>query len=171
MKILTKAQERKLNRLPHYEHRYKQAYDESKERIERLQKKADAMWALVKDVKVDDPEGVPPNYLEVMGLHSVFVELTHQAVVLQEVELRSIELEASNNSNEVVLDILSRFTQEELMKSRLPQKVEAMRKELFVVKHDLDKEKRVAQKAKRWLLRAEKYRPKTGRDSLGEMFP
>ena len=93
------------------------------------------------------------------------------AMLLMEIHLRLIALEASNNGNEVVLDITSRFIQEILIKPNLPGRVVTMRRELKEVRRDLAAEVKVAKKAKQWLLRTERHRPKTGHDGLDEMFP
>ena len=164
MKVVTKEQERKLNKLPLYEKRYKAAFDRMKEDRARLTAKANAMNDLIGDVKPDDPRGVPPNYLEILGLRNVFNELAYLSWHISEIELRLIRMEAGSNSDSVILDILSRYMTE-TMKKRIPVALDSMRSELIQVKRDLAEERKVARRAKRWLIQFEKHRPKIEKPS------
>jgi len=171
MKLVTKEHERRLNRGPLYEKRYSRALKKDIERVERLVAKAQSLDKLIAGVDHNGPDGVPPNYLEVVGFRSAHTELVDVSYLLAKVELKQIELEAITNAYDVMLDITARFIQEVLIKPDLPRQVDSMREQIGRVRRDLNVEMKVAKKAKRWLLRAETHRPKTGNDGLDEMFP
>jgi hypothetical protein len=168
MKLVTKEHENKLNKLPSFEKQLVDSYQRAKERQERILAKWSVFNKLIGRNPTKRRGGVPPNLIELSGVRDLYLELGQTTKQISEMELRIIELEASNNGNEVMIDILKRISEQLLLKPRLPQTVDSMQAELSQVKCDLGKEMKVAKKAKRWLMRLETHHPKT--EKIGD-FP